>query len=86
MLIYISYRQREFEKTTKVLLTNRDELLFLTVFAFPKASKRGLDFKITSLTCSAVWPPPETADKYSMINFAATVLPAPDSPLKIKFM
>ena len=63
------------------LLTNLDELLFLTVLAFPNASRSGLDFRITSFTCCAVSPPPETADKYSIMNFAATVLPAPDSPL-----
>ena len=31
-----------------VILTKRLELLFLTVLAFPKASKSGFDSKITS--------------------------------------
>lgn len=33
------------------MLTNRLELLFLTVLAFPKASRRGLDCRMMSLTC-----------------------------------
>lgn len=32
-------------------LTNLLELLFLTVLAFPKASRRGLDWRMMSLTC-----------------------------------
>lgn len=32
-------------------LTNLLELLFRTVFAFPKASSRGLDWRMMSLTC-----------------------------------
>lgn len=31
------------------VLTKRDELLFRTVLAFPKASNKGLDSKIISL-------------------------------------
>ena len=38
------------EKKNKSQLTNLLELLFLTVLALPKASKRGLDSKMTSLT------------------------------------
>lgn len=34
-----------------MLLTNRLELLFLTVLAFPKASRRGLDCRMMSFTC-----------------------------------
>ena len=33
-----------------ILLTNLLELLFLTVLAFPNASSKGLDSRITSLT------------------------------------
>ena len=65
----------------KFQLTNLEELLFLTVFAFPNASRRGFDLRITSLTMLAVSPPPETADRNSMMNLAQTVFPAPDSPL-----
>ena len=32
-------------------LTNLLELLFLTVLAFPKASRSGLDWRMMSLTC-----------------------------------
>ena len=41
-------------------LTKREELLFLTVLAFPKASSTGLDCKITSLIFWALFPLPET--------------------------
>lgn len=33
------------------VLTNLLELLFLSVLAFPKASRRGLDCRMMSLTC-----------------------------------
>lgn len=33
------------------ILTNRLELLLRTVLAFPKASRRGLDCRMMSLTC-----------------------------------
>ncbi len=65
-------------------LTNLEELLFLTVFALPKASNRGLDCRMTFFTCVAVSPPPDTCDRKFMMYLAATVLPAPDSPLKTK--
>lgn len=35
------------------VLTNLDELLFLTVLAFPNASRSGLDCMMTSLVCWA---------------------------------
>ena len=38
-------------ETCQNTLTKRDELLFLTVFALPKDSSNGLDFRITSFTC-----------------------------------
>ena len=44
----------------KQKLTNLLELLFRTVLAFPKASNRGFDSKITSLTFCTFSPPPET--------------------------
>ena len=43
-----------------LILTNLDELLFLTVLAFPNASKRGLDCSMTSFVVLAASPPPET--------------------------
>jgi len=92
-------------------LTNRLELLFLTVLALPKASSRGFDSRMTSFTLwtktgtweftfqntitslhtitqwhtrthTCTWgPPPETLAMYCMMYLAATVLPAPLSPL-----
>ena len=41
-------------------LTNRLLLLFRTVLALPKASNNGLLFKMMSLTCCTLVPPPET--------------------------
>ena len=41
-------------------LTNLLELLFLTVFAFPNASSRGFDSRMTSLTLATLPLPPET--------------------------
>ena len=64
-------------------LPKRDELLLRTVVALPNASSTGFDWISRSFTeCS--WPrlkrSPDTAATYSMIFFAASVLPAPDSP------
>ena len=64
-------------KTRK--LTKRLELLFLDVFALPKASKIGLVFNISY---SIPLPPPSAA-KYCIAIFAVSVFPAPLSPLDI---
>lgn len=60
---------------------NRDELLFLSVFAFPKDSSKGLVASTMSLIS---WIdellPPETLAMYCISRFAASVFPAPDSP------
>jgi hypothetical protein len=63
-------------------LTCRDELSFLSVFAHPKLSNRGLVAKTISLIPSIPLPvsPPDTAAMYCMILLAASVFPAPDSP------
>lgn len=68
-----------------IILTNLLLLLFLTVFALPKASSNGLDSSITSFTLWTLSPPPLTLDTYAIMYLAATVLPAPDSPLKLVF-
>ena len=61
-------------------LTNRLELLFMAVLAFPKASSMQLVFMtIDSITS----PPPPRAAKYCIAILAVSVLPAPLSPLKI---
>ena len=63
-------------------LTNRLELSFLFVLAFPKASKMGLDWRRRFLTLStsrwAWWA--VTLAMYLMMIFDASVFPAPDSP------
>lgn len=63
-------------KRTNLLL-----LLFRTVFALPKASKSGLDSKMTFFTFCTCVPPPLIFAMYDIMYFAETVLPAPDSPL-----
>ena len=60
---------------------NREELLFLKVFAFPKLSSNGFVASTISLISEMDESvPPETLAMYCMIRFAASVLPAPDSP------
>lgn len=61
--------------------TKREELLFLNVLALPKASNNGLEYMMMSLTYMMSVELPETAAMYFMINLAASVFPAPDSPL-----
>uniref|UniRef100_A0A0A9E261 Myo1 n=1 Tax=Arundo donax TaxID=35708 RepID=A0A0A9E261_ARUDO len=63
-------------------LPNRLELLFRTVFAFPKASRTGLDSRTCCSTVLAPVPdlPPRNA-RYLINNFVVSVLPAPLSPL-----
>lgn len=60
---------------------NREELLLRNVFALPNDSSKGLVAKTMSFVC---WIdeslPPDTLAMYCMIRFAASVLPAPDSP------
>ena len=62
-------------------LPNRDELLFRNVFALPKDSNSGL---VASTMSFISWIeellPPDTFAIYCIIRFAASVLPAPDSP------
>jgi len=71
-------------------LPNRDELLFRTVCAFPKASRIGLARRICSERLER-WRPPDfargvselaTAARYWMTFFVFSVFPAPDSPLQ----
>lgn len=60
---------------------NRDELLFLNVFAFPKDSSSGFVARTMSLVCCMDESlPPDTLAMYCIIRFAASVFPAPDSP------
>lgn len=68
---------------------NRDELLFRTVCAFPKASKIGLALRICWDKLEN-WRAPNrargdsevaTAARYWMTFFVFSVFPAPDSPL-----
>ena len=55
--------QEERNDSLAELLTNLDELLLRTVLAFPNASRSGLDWRMTSLTCWAVAPPPDTWER-----------------------
>ena len=50
----------------------RDELLLRTVLAFPKASRSGLDSRMTFLTFSTSELDPETAAMYFMISLDAS--------------
>jgi hypothetical protein len=59
-------------------LTKRLELLFLAVFAFPKASSIGF---VCNISYSMPLPPPREA-KYCIAILAVSVLPAPLSPLQ----
>ena len=64
-------------------LPKRDELLFLSVFALPKASSTGFDCSRRSLMLTsdaADSASPDAAAMYSMMRLAASVFPAPDSP------
>ena len=64
--------------------TKRDELSFLTVLAFPNASKIGFVAKTDScevILLSALDSFSDKCAKYFIINFAASVLPEPLSPL-----
>lgn len=71
------------EKNKK--LTNLELLSFLTVLAFPNASKMGLVWMIWSsrdaLPTKAL-PVAPTLAKYPMTFLVFSVLPAPDSPLE----
>lgn len=68
---------------------NREELLFRTVCALPKASRIGLARRICSDKFERCRPPDfplesselATAAKYWMTFLVFSVLPAPDSPL-----
>jgi hypothetical protein len=66
-----------------VILTCRLELLFRSVFAHPKLSNKGFVASTMSLISliDELALSPETAAMYCMICLAASVLPAPDSPL-----
>ena len=61
--------------------TNREELLFLTVCAFPKASRMGLACRICCSRLSASCGPEAIAARYCMTFLVFSVFPAPDSPL-----
>jgi len=61
------------------LLTNRLELSFLDVLAFPKASSIQFVFRISFSTPKL---PPPRASKYCIAYFAVSVFPAPLSPLR----
>jgi len=67
-------------------LPNRDELSFLVVLAFPKASSTGLESRMTSLTRCELPPAAAPARISSALVrkrstcFVASVLPAPLSP------
>ena len=58
--------------------TKREELLLRRVLALPKLSRIGL---ARSTCCSTPLVEPATSARYCKINFVASVLPAPDSPL-----
>jgi hypothetical protein len=61
--------------------TCRLELLLRSVFAHPKLSSNGFVAKTMSLISWMLLScPPDTAAMYCIIRFAASVLPAPDSP------
>lgn len=51
------------QKYNTTILTKRLELLFRTVFAFPKASSRGLDSSMISFTC---WWNNDTLQNYNL--------------------
>eukprot|EP00982_Pelagococcus_subviridis_P004359 29141-Pelagococcus_subviridis.AAC.4 len=57
----------------------RDELSFLSVFAFPNASKIG--FVCNTLRSIPPPSPPPTLARYLIAIFVVSVFPAPDSPL-----
>ena len=68
LLLWRSHQMKAISPIEKInlinyKLTKREELLFLTVLAFPKASSTGLDCRITSLIFWALFPLPETWDK-----------------------
>ena len=55
------------------ILTNLEELSFLSVLALPKASSTGLDCSSCSLTLSISRPLPDTAATYCMMTLLASV-------------
>jgi len=59
-----------------------EELSFLVVLAFPKASKSGLVAKIfySMETSSILLPPAAAPEMKDIIFLQASVFPAPDSP------
>ena len=71
-------------------LPNREELLFRTVCALPKASSIGLALSICSERFEKDFVPKRpagesavaTAARYCMTFLVFSVLPAPDSPLR----
>jgi hypothetical protein len=67
-------------------LTNLELLSFLTVLAFPKASRMGLVWTTWSSRDALpdkAFPVAPTDAKYPMTFFVFSVFPAPDSPLQI---
>jgi hypothetical protein len=79
----ISLRDPRQKKTDRrEVLTNREELSFRTVLAFPNASRIGLASKIRASSCSA---PRELCEEREVSHWTTllvfSVFPAPDSPL-----
>lgn len=72
-----SYQLKIQKNIHSFALTNRLELSFLAVFAFPNASRIGF---VCNISCSIPLPPPRAA-KYCIVIFAVSVFPAPLSPL-----
>lgn len=78
----------------RINFPNLEELLFLTVWAFPNASKIGLARSICCDKLEKGFPvdrdPDDsgvaTAAKYWMTFFVFSVFPAPDSPLKLMLL
>nr|GFS60648.1 hypothetical protein NPIL_219851 [Nephila pilipes] len=67
-------------KCTSMYFPNLLELSFLTVFAFPKDSSKGLASRICSVM--RLLGDLFTAAKYCIISLVLSVLPAPLSPLQ----
>ena len=64
----------------------REELSFLTVLAFPHASRTGLVWTILSsreASPSFLLPEEQMVAKYEMTFLVFSVFPAPDSPVMI---
>ncbi len=69
-------------KYKAVYFPNLEELSFRKVLAFPKASSKGLQFKILSSigTNPILFRAPWILVRKAMHRFALSVFPAPDSP------